>query len=147
MSKRVIDSFSNEYHFLSNFSESPVLYEGVLYPTVEHAYQAAKSLDSDFRFRVSINKSPATAKKMGRGVRLRPDWEDIKVDVMRYLLQRKFNHDDLREQLLETEDAELIEGNWWGDKFWGVCNGEGQNMLGKLLMEIREDIQAEVYGH
>jgi ribA/ribD-fused uncharacterized protein len=72
---------------------------------------------------------------------MRDDWNDIKIDVMRDLLQEKFSDDDLRELLLATGDAELIEGNTWNDYFWGVCLGEGQNWLGKLLMEVRKELK------
>ena len=84
-------------------------------------------------------------KKMGRSVSLRPDWEDIKDDVMLEGLYRKFTNDELAEWLLDTGDEELVEGNWWGDRYWGVCNGIGQNKLGKLLMKVREELAEEKY--
>ena len=82
---------------------------------------------------------------MGRSVSLRPDWEDIKDDVMLEGLYRKFTNDELAEWLLDTGDEELVEGNWWGDRYWGVCNGIGQNKLGKLLMKVREELAEEKY--
>lgn len=84
------------------------------------------------------------AKKLGRTVVLRPDWNEVKVSIMRNVLALKFRQNpDLREKLLATGEAELIEGNHWKDTFWGVCNGVGENWLGKLLMELREELKKE----
>lgn len=80
------------------------------------------------------------AKKLGKLVTIRPDWDEIKVEVMYEIVKAKFHYNpDLREMLLATEDAELIEGNWWGDTFWGVCKGQGLNNLGKILMRVRDE--------
>lgn len=137
-----IESFQGEYRFLSNFWHVYVRYDGELYPTVEHAYQAAKTLNPEFRKAIAY-ATTGEAKRMGRQVPMRPDWDSIKIDVMRDLLRQKFTEEpELRELLLATGDAELIEGNTWGDYFWGVCNGEGQNNLGKLLMEIRDGLRS-----
>lgn len=139
-----ITSFTGRYRFLSNFYPAAVVLDGVLYQSVEHAYQAAKTLDHKERKKFQVPLlPPADAKKMGRGVTLRPDWESVKLNIMLVLLRDKFygtNPGHLTEQLLDTGDAELIEGNWWGDIFWGVCNGIGENHLGKLLMQVREEI-------
>ncbi len=139
-----ITSFSGKYKFLSNFSPAPVVMEGETFPTVEHAYQAAKTLDPQQRARIQLAKSPGMAKGLGRAVSLRDDWESIKVDIMRNLLRQKFGIPDLQSALLATGEAVLLEGNTWGDKFWGCVwvNGEwmGQNNLGKLLMEIRQSL-------
>jgi ribA/ribD-fused uncharacterized protein len=126
------------YDFLSNFHPAPVRLDGVEYPTVEHAYQAAKTLDDVERAHVRSAPTPAEAKTRGGQVTMRRDWNDIKVAVMRDLLRQKFADGVLRERLLATAPHVLIEGNTWGDRFWGVCNGEGQNWLGRLLMEIRD---------
>jgi ribA/ribD-fused uncharacterized protein len=136
----VIDSFSGEYRFLSNFWSATVELDGMVFPSVEHAYQAAKTNNTIIRQAMAY-MSAAEAKKTGRNLDLRPGWEDMKVEVMRQLLVRKFTHPDLCKQLLDTGDAELIEGNTWGDIYWGVCKGRGKNMLGKLLMEIRANIR------
>lgn len=136
----MIDSFCGEYRFLSNFYPSSIEYKGVKYPTVEHAFQATKSLDLDDRLFIAKLETPGKAKRAGRNLILRKDWEEIKIEVMRELLVLKFKDDSLANKLKKTEPHELIEGNTWGDKFWGVCNGEGQNWLGKLLMEIREEL-------
>jgi ribA/ribD-fused uncharacterized protein len=141
--RKVIDSFTAAagYGFLSNFHPSTIYVEGKSYPTVEHAIQAHKTLDEKSRDLIRRAKTPGEAKKMGRAVLLREDWEQVKVDLMRDFVRKKFENPFLRPHLLATEDAELIEGNTWNDRFWGVCRGSGQNWLGKILMEIREEIR------
>jgi ribA/ribD-fused uncharacterized protein len=136
-----IEWFRDEYEFLSNFYSVEIEYEGVVFPTVEHAFQAAKTLDVDERRKIAAVAAPGSAKRLGRRVRLRSDWEQIKVGLMRDLLRQKFGNLDLAERLLATGAAELIEGNSWNDTFWGVCGGRGRNMLGQLLMEIRDEIR------
>ena len=136
-----IDSFTNDNWFLSNFSPAEVEYEGVNYPTTEHAFQAAKTLDKDERKEFLKNKDPGHAKKLGRKVQIRSDWIDIRKYIMLDLLRQKFANDPLKTQLLDTGDIELIEGNWWGDTYWGVCKGIGENMLGKLLMKVRDELR------
>jgi ribA/ribD-fused uncharacterized protein len=133
-----IDSFKGEYRWLSNFYLAEVVLDGFVYPSSEHAYQAAKTLNLEER-RAILSMSVSEAKKAGRKVTLRSDWEDIKLDVMLRLLRQKFAHPELRSKLVATGDAELVEGNWWNDTFWGVCRGVGQNNLGKLLMVVREE--------
>ncbi len=141
-SARVV-SFFGAYRFLSNFWPAPVRLAGdrFLYPTVEHAYQAAKT---DLRYRAGVQsaRTPADAKRQARALPLLPDWESRKLRVMEDLLRQKFSHPGLRRLLLATGDAELVEGNSWGDTFWGVCRGRGQNHLGRLLMAIRAEIRA-----
>ncbi len=141
---QVIASFDQENAFLSNFYPSPVVYEGVEYPTVEHAFQAAKTLDNAERVRVRSAATPGLAKRLGRKVALRSDWEQTKIDIMRRLLVEKFKDGPLRTALLATDPAALVEGNRWHDNFWGDCRCQrcskrnGSNVLGNLLMEIRE---------
>ncbi|MDR1638553.1 MAG: NADAR family protein [Clostridiales bacterium] len=136
-----IDSFKGQYSFLSNFYEFPVKYEGLIYTNAEAAFQSAKLLDSEERKQFCA-LSPAVAKRLGRKVNLRPDWETVKVGIMEEILFSKFTDcEDLKEKLLATEDAELIEGNTWNDRFWGVCKGTGKNMLGKTLMKVRDRIR------
>ena len=137
----MIDSFSGEYDFLSNFSPSIVSFEGEEYPTVEHGYQAAKTLLAEGRLAVKEAATPGLAKKYGRRLKLREDWEKVKIGVMEQLLREKFSDVELREKLLGTSPHELVEGNWWGDTFWGVCRGKGENHLGKLLMKIRKEFE------
>lgn len=135
----MINSFTGPHRFLSNFSPAVVYYGFMDFPTVEHAYQAAKTLDRSIRETIRIAPSPATAKKFGRNIELRPDWNDIRLEVMEELLEQKFAPmTSLCGLLLATGDEDLVEGNWWGDTFWGVCKGKGHNHLGKLLMKIRE---------
>lgn len=132
-----IDRFDGEHRFLSNFWAAPVRLDGWGYPSVENAYQAAKTLVVSER--VPFQKCSAfEAKKLGRTLTLRADWEAAKRDEMVALLIQKFSHAHLCKLLVATGDAELIEGNHWGDTYWGVCRGKGENHLGKLLMMVRE---------
>lgn len=140
-----ITSFKDKYFFLSNMFMAQVGYEGIVYPSSEHAYVAAKTKDEDLREKISMIPSPYQAKKVGRTIQLRDDWEHIKVNEMRRILERKFSpfRSDLPlyDWLSATAPRQLIEGNTWNDTFWGQCPiGTGKNMLGKLLMEIRDDI-------
>ena len=138
-----IDLFRGEYAFLSNFHKCTVEYEGMTYPSVEHAFQAAKNPDPEYRRSVAAAASPVTAKRMGKKTALRRDWEQVKEWIMYELLLSKFSDPDLREKLLATGDAVLIEGNKHWDRYWGVCSGSGLNKLGKLLMKVRERIRSE----
>ena len=139
----IIDRFTGGYGFLSNFHTSPVAYEGRQYRSVEHAYQAAKSLRGAVRDRIANLKIAGEAKREGRRVQLRPGWEGMKLQVMLDLLRLKFRESDLREAILATGDAELVEGNDWGDNFWGVCMDRGKNHLGKLLMQVRDELKVK----
>lgn len=141
-SKNRIESFSGTYRFLSNFWMVEVMLYDVMYKSVEHAYQAAKSVDEAYKKAIQEAPTPGEAKRLGKKAPLRPDWEQVKIDFMRYLVSYKFTmHHDLGKKLLATGHKELVEGNTWGDKFWGVCNGEGQNWLGRILMETRERLR------
>lgn len=137
--RKEIASFRNEYRFLSNFWQSKATLNGIEYPTAEHAYQAAKTLDTEIRLGIRSLETAGEAKAYGQTIQLRPDWDKIKIPIMKSILISKFITTDpiMMEKLLETGDAVLIEGNTWGDTFWGVCNGEGDNWLGILLMNIR----------
>ena len=140
---KTIDRFTGKYRFLSNFWSVTIAFEGHSYRTVEHAFQAAKTYDEEERRRIRAMSNCAEAKQRGKTLDLRPDWEDMKVKIMRELLRQKFGTEPLKSQLLKTGKAVLIEGNWWGDRFWGVCDGKGENMLGRLLMEIRTELRAQ----
>lgn len=135
----LIDSFTGEYAFLSNFYRCSLIIDGECYFTVEHAFQAAKTSDLTSKERIRNAVSARMAKRYGRRAMLRPDWEEIKIPVMYNLLRRKFRLSPLRDQLEATGDAVLIEGNLWGDTTWGVHRGQGHNMLGRLLMLVREE--------
>lgn len=136
MSIQRIVRFVGQHEFLSNFYEHrPGL-------TVEHLFQAMKTENPFKALEIFHAPTPHVAKQLGKSCRLRPDWEEIKVDVMRDCLYWKFSNRDLANRLLLTGDAELIEGNTWGDRFWGQHPvGVGENMLGKLLMEVRSTFQ------
>ena len=143
----MIDSFDGEYRYLSNFAilSTPVVLDGEKYISTEHAYQAAKFLDPVLRKQIRDCITPGKAKKLA-GVfkeagHQRPDWQDINLGIMEDLLVQKFSDPQLCNQLLATGKEELVEGNWWHDTFFGVCNGVGENHLGKLLMKIREQFQ------
>lgn len=140
----MIDSFTDEYGFLSNFYPCTIRYNGIRFPSVEHAYQAQKTtLPSEQRMIANL-QTPAQAKKAGRKVKCRRDWDEVKIGIMKELLVIKFNsHGNLLAQLFRTGDQQLVEGNWWGDRFWGVCHGKGKNVLGQLLMEVREQLSKE----
>lgn len=134
--------FNKEYRFLSNFYPATVEYDGLEYSSTEHAYQAAKTEDAAQRRRIREAQKPGDAKRLGKQVKMRTDWEQIKVGVMKDLVRQKFtNHKELKEKLLATGDAHLEETNTWNDTFWGVCKGKGQNHLGKILMEVREELK------
>lgn len=134
----VIDSFTGEYRFLSNFWLCNIEVEGLTFPSVENAYQAAKSRD-DARDAEFTLITPAVAKRLGRKLLIRHDWDRVKLTIMRDLLRLKFSDRELMNMLRGTGDALLVEGNTWRDTYWGVCavSGRGENHLGKLLMEIR----------
>lgn len=141
--KKVIDRFTKEtgYEFLSNFYPSTIRFEGFLYPTVEHAYQAAKTTDENIRKIIRNSKTPYLAKKLGQSIQIREEWQQIKIDIMKLLIREKFENPFLRPLLLSTDEDELILNNKWNDQFWGVCKGVGQNWLGKILMEERNRIR------
>lgn len=135
----MILSFRDEYFFLSNFYPVEIKLDGIVYPNAETAFQAQKTLDVEERRKFSMLKNPVQAKRLGRKVKLRDDWEEVKLDIMTEVVSQKFlQHPHLIEMLLQTGDEELVEGNKWGDRFWGVCKGKGENHLGKILMKIRD---------
>ena len=135
-----ITKFRNEYFFLSNMYPEVLYINGEMYPSAEHAFQASKSLDKDVRLGMSVCRSAKEAKQAGRLINLRCDWEDVKVETMYNILKAKFEDPELAQKLRDTGDEELIEENTWGDTFWGVYKGDGQNMLGKLLMKVRKEL-------
>ena len=131
--------FFNEYSFLSNFYECTVEYNGLFYKSSEAAYQAQKCPFIANKF---TNISASESKKLGKHVQIRYDWEDVKLSIMKEIVTNKFKQNpDLLEKLISTGNAELSEENYWGDKFWGTVDGVGENHLGKILMEIREELK------
>lgn len=133
-----INKFEGEHRFLSNFWPAPVALDMVIYPSVEHAYQAAKF--PHHRREPFRCGSAGTAKRMGRCPGVRADWDTVKIEVMRALVKQKFAWPDLRSKLLATGTRHIEEGNTWGDVFWGTCKGQGRNELGRILMSVRADL-------
>lgn len=153
-----IETFTRpETRFLSNFypyknkqgdkypEKVSVFFEGIEFDCTENAYQAAKTLDLSLRKKFS-KMTPFETKKywLGKEDQIRPDWNEIKFSVLRDLnFQKYYNSPQLSKMLLDTKDAVLEEGNTWGDVYWGICNGVGQNNLGKILMEIRQTLRSK----
>lgn len=157
MTRHAVHTFEGRYAFLSNFHPSPVYImvgaRWVKCATVEHAYQASKTLHPDTRFTVATADTPGAAKQLGRIIKRVGYWDDVKTIIMLELLRQKFSRSPLRARLKNTHDMHLIEGNHWHDNFWGVCEcdfcrdahtetrTEPLNMLGKLLMRVRKDVR------
>lgn len=148
----MIDSFKNQYAFLSNFHQVSITFEGIMYGSVEHAYQSSKSFDNKYRKMIALipGNKPGIAKIRGQNVKIRPDWEKTKVGIMKKLLYKKFMYPHLSNLLLQTQNEDLEEGNYHHDNFWGNCRCKkckdipGQNMLGKLLMDVRKELREDV---
>lgn len=137
----MINEFRGKYYFLSNFYETPVTWNGLTYLNNEAAFQSAKTFSDRECF---TNLDPSSAKKLGRKVQLRSDWENVKDDVMYEICKAKFSQNtELKKRLLSTGNEHLEEGNTWGDRIWGTVNGIGENRLGKILMRIREELRNE----
>jgi ribA/ribD-fused uncharacterized protein len=139
-----ITSFRGEYDFLSNFYPCTIRYEEQVFDSVEHAYQAAKSPSlsrrHDFTVHARTPLTAAQAKRLGRTLELRHNWDELKDSVMLDLLRLKFAHEALGTKLLNTGLVVLVEENTWNDTYWGVCHGTGKNQLGRLLMRVREEV-------
>ncbi len=132
-----IKGFFGEYRWLSNFHETPVIFEGVIYPSTENAYQAAKCLDL-IQKEQFVTCAPSEAKKLSKSITIRENWDFFKYDIMSFVVFDKFYRDyELRLKLLETDNKYIEETNHWNDTYWGFCNGRGQNKLGKIIMGIR----------
>lgn len=137
----MINEFRGKNFFLSNFYECHVEFDGISYLNTEAAFQAQKTVNKSERYSFS-NLNPSQAKSKGRHVTLRRDWETVKISLMKEIVKAKFTQNaDLRQKLLNTGNEKLIEGNNWGDKFWGQVNGIGENHLGLILMEVREELR------
>lgn len=142
-----IMTFRGEFDFLSNFFPQPIVLEGEEWQTSEHAYQASKTLVDEERRQIRDAPTAGKAKRLGKRkedggiVTLRSDWNVVRVGIMYAIQEAKFSVPALEQKLLNTGNLRLVEGNAWGDTFWGVDihTGVGQNMLGKLLMQIREE--------
>lgn len=141
---KVIDNFRGNYFFLSNFYMKPVYYKDHWYKSSEHAFQAAKATNEKDRQYVADANTAADSKHRGREITCRPDWDDIALEEMGKIVYLKFSQNqDIQDKLCATEDAILIEGNWWKDYYWGMVkdsegNWKGENYLGRLLMAVRK---------
>ena len=138
-----IDSFRGRYYCFSNFSDHLVFYDGLFYKNSEAAFQAAKFLDEKIKENF-LYLNPSDARKLGksRSLPLRKDWEEVKDEIMYDIVKAKISqHPEILKILLETNDAMLIEGNTWGDKYWGQVNGKGENRLGEILMRLRDEFK------
>lgn len=144
-----INEFRGKYACFSNFHDAKIIVNGVVWPTVEHAFQANKTFDKGWQGKIMSATSPANAKRLAKELKTagfqRADWEEVKLPIMFSLVILKFMmFDEYRKILLNTGKEEIVEGNWWHDNFWGDCNCEkcknitGQNNLGKLLMVVRQ---------
>ena len=137
-----IVSFTGAFKFLSNFYLCEMEYEGIVYPSSEHAYVAAKTTDIIQKYAIAEIDNPGEVKRLGRKLKIRSDWEVVKQPIMRSIVEAKFDQNpELMEMLKMTRPHELVEGNSWGDTYWGQSPvGKGKNELGKILMSIRDDI-------
>ena len=137
----MISGFHDEYDFLSNFYPCNITIPetNIDCATVEHAYQASKTLNKSERMYIAKVTAPGLAKKLGQELVLRPNWDRIKLYVMYELVFQKFSmSQQLKSKLIGTWDQELVEENKWGDKFWGRCDEIGDNHLGIILMRVRD---------
>ena len=139
--EKAIRQFRGDFFFLSNFYNCPVTYKQLTYTNNEAAFQAQKCVNDAERIQFT-KLSPSEAKRLGRRVSLRRDWEDVKVSIMEEVVRAKFmQNTELAGKLLATGDTYLEEGNTWGDRVWGTVNGVGANQLGIILMKIRDEIR------
>lgn len=133
--------FFGPFRFLSNFHFVEVEYEGLKYRTTEHAYQAAKSSNKAERLAIQSVLQPREARQLGQQVKLSSSWHEDKYEIMLDLTIQKYSSGPLRQWLLDTGESYLEETNTWGDIYWGVCNGVGENNLGHILMEVRRGLR------
>lgn len=138
-----IEQFEGKYRFLSNFGPGSIQWQDKFFQTAEHLYQARKTNDPEEQEFVRVAPTPNEAKRRGKKVTMRQDWDAVKDGVMKEILRLKFQQNpELAQQLIATGSEDLVEGNWWGDTYWGKCFGSGQNKLGIFLQEIREEVRS-----
>jgi ribA/ribD-fused uncharacterized protein len=119
-------------------------WEGITYHSSEHAYVASKTNDRDKKLHIARIECPKQAKKFGRTLKLRADWESVKIPIMYQIVKKKFTENgDLGNMLIFTGNAHIEETNTWNDTFWGVCNGKGKNILGEILMKVRDVVKQQ----
>lgn len=145
MTQAAILRFEGKHEFLSNFYPVPIHKYGITFPTLEHAYVASKVVSRATRETIAVLSTPGRAKRFIREKDITtPDWHRFKVEVMLDLLIQKFSDPTLESMLLATGDRILVEGNFHGDRFWGQCDGVGENVLGQLLMVVRSLLRANL---
>lgn len=153
----MINKFEGRWRFLSNFYPCKIEHQGIIYNSVEVYYVAMKVNDQqlingryytpgDFREMIAKITNPAEVKKIGYKVKLRTGWDEKKLELMNWGVREKFKNEELAQLLIDTDGYELIEGNWWHDNFYGSCScskcgNKGENHLGKILMEVREELK------
>lgn len=135
----MIKEFKGEHRWLSNFTPCRIVLDGIEYPSTENAFQAAKTTKPEERTQFETITA-GKAKRAGKKVTMRPDWDGVKISVMEDLNRQKYARSDYKAKLLATGDMEIQEGNYWGDRFWGICNGSGLNHLGRIIMKIRTEL-------
>lgn len=140
-----VKGFFYEYRWLSNFHVCEVFYEELMYNSSENAYQSAKT-DDPYVKSLLQKMSPKEGKKFSREIKVRKDWDKVKKNIMYQVLFDKFTrNEDLRKKLIDTGEKYLEETNYWNDQYYGVCDGKGKNVLGELLMKIREEINTNLF--
>lgn len=139
----MIVRFEGPHQFLSNFYELSFMWRGRFAESAEHHFQAAKTDDEEHKWKILHARSPGMAKRLGRKAPLRDDWDETRLSIMESIVRTKFQNPNLRVALIATGDRELIEGNWWGDTYWGMCKGVGENHLGKILMKVRAELHLD----
>lgn len=140
----MISEFKNDERWLSNFAPVRIELDGRVFFSVEHAYMSAKSDEYDWKdFCANPNTSASHVKRASRDIQLIHDWDNIKLYVMEECVRKKFNQEPYRTKLLNTGDIHIQEGNYWNDKFWGVClkTNRGENHLGRLIMQVRDELK------
>lgn len=143
----MISEFKNEHRFLSNFWPCEINYEGINYSSVEHAYQAAKTDDIIIKKQIANLSTPGKAKRFGNNIIQIKEFPNTKITIMNKLVNMKFSNDiKLLQMLLDTKDEFIVEGNTWHDNFWGSCycdrcGNQGRNVLGKILMLVRDNLK------
>jgi len=155
----MINKFEGRYRFLSNFYPVEIEHQGIKYPSVEHFYVAMKVNDQqlingkyytpgDFREMIASIPDPGKIKRIGRSAKLRSDWDQQKLKVMNWGVRQKFKQEPFKEMLLATGDQLLVEGNYWHDNVFGSCTcdkcgDKGENNLGKILMDVRNELRSK----
>jgi ribA/ribD-fused uncharacterized protein len=139
----MIAKFKKEYAWLSNFAPVKIKLFEIIYPSVEHAYMSMKSNDLEWKkFCSDLKNTASIVKRKSKEIKLKEDWNDIKVDIMRSCIEQKFSQEPYKTLLLNTKNEYIQEGNWWNDDFWGfdLKKNKGENILGKIIMDIRKKL-------